>query len=142
VRFFFGVARAGSLSGAARARYGRRRIALFEKRLGVTLLNRTPDGFSVTSAGDAILRQCTAMENAASDLERIAAGCDSLVAGSVRVTTTEALAYQVVAPAIATLRQAHTGSVFDTEPWSGVPAIPAELSCCGKSSASCQTKRQ
>lgn len=112
VRFFLAVARAGSLSGAARGlgvghvTVGRR-IALLEKRLGVTLLNRTPDGFTVTSAGDAILRQCMAMETAALDLERVAAGRDSRVAGSVRVTTTEALAHQVVAPAIATLRQAH-----------------------------------
>jgi DNA-binding transcriptional LysR family regulator len=53
------------------------------------------------------LRQCMAMESAALDVERIAAGRDSLVTGSVRVTTTEALAYQVVVPAIAALRQAH-----------------------------------
>jgi len=112
VRFFLAVSRAGSLSGAARVlgvghvTVGRR-MALLEKRLGVMLLNRTPDGFTVTSAGDAILRQCMAMENAALDLERIAAGRDSLAAGSVRVTTTEALAYQLVAPAIAALRQAH-----------------------------------
>ena len=51
VRFFLAVARAGSLSGAARGlgvghvTVGRR-IALFEKRLGVTLLKRTPDGFA------------------------------------------------------------------------------------------------
>src|SRR6516162_8530099 len=100
VRFFLAVARAGSLSGAARTlSVGHvtvgRRITLLEKRLGVTLLTRTPDGFTVTSAGDAILRQCMAMENAALGLERIAAGRDSLVAGSVRVATTEALAYQV-----------------------------------------------
>jgi DNA-binding transcriptional LysR family regulator len=59
VRFFLAVARAGSLSGAARAlgvghvTVGRR-ITLLEKRLGVTLLNRTPDGFATTSAGQAI----------------------------------------------------------------------------------------
>jgi DNA-binding transcriptional LysR family regulator len=112
VRFFLAVARAGSLSGAARALgvghvTAGRRIALLEKRLGVTLLHKTPDGFAATSAGEAILRQCVAMESAALDLERIAAGRDSLVIGSVRVTTTEALAYQVVTPAIAALRQAH-----------------------------------
>jgi DNA-binding transcriptional LysR family regulator len=112
VRFYLAVARTGSLSAAARAlgvdhvTVGRR-IALLEKRLGVTLLNRTPDGFATTSAGEAILRQCTVMEIAALDLERIAAGRDSLVTGSVRVTTTEALAYQLIAPAIAPLRQAH-----------------------------------
>src|SRR5260370_486913 len=55
VRFFLAVARAGSLSGAARAlgvghvTVGRR-ITLLEKQLGVTLLNRTPDGFVTTSA--------------------------------------------------------------------------------------------
>lgn len=112
VRFFLAVARTGSLSGAARALgFGHvtvgRRIALLEKRLGVTLLNRTPDGFATTSAGETILRQCVAMENAALDLERIAAGRDSLVTGSVRVTTTEALAYHVIGPAVAALRQAH-----------------------------------
>jgi DNA-binding transcriptional LysR family regulator len=112
VRFFLAVTRAGSLSAAARTlgvghvTVGRR-IALLEKRLGVTLLNRTPDGFATTSAGEAILRQCVAMENAALDLERVAVGRDALVTGSVRVTTTEALGYQLVAPAIAALRQAH-----------------------------------
>src|SRR5262245_37087342 len=97
VRFFLAAAREGSLSGAARVlgvghvTVGRR-LALLEKRLGVKLLNRTPDGFVVTSAGQAILRQSAAMEGAALDLERAAAGRDLLAAGSVRITTTEALA--------------------------------------------------
>ncbi len=110
VRFFLAVARGGSLSGAARllgvghVTVGRR-IAFLERRLGVTLLNRTPDGFVTTAAGDAVLRQCMAMETAALDLERTAAGRDSLITGSVRVTTTEMLAYQLVAPAAAALRR-------------------------------------
>jgi DNA-binding transcriptional LysR family regulator len=112
VRFFLAVARAGSLSGAARAlgvghvTVGRR-ITLLQKQLGVTLLNQTPDGFVTTSAGEAIVRQCAAMESAAMDLERIVAGRDTLLTGSVRVTTTEALAYQLVAPVISMLREAH-----------------------------------
>jgi len=112
VRFFLAVARAGSLSGAARVlgvghvTVGRR-IALLEKRLGVTLLQRTPDGFDVTSAGEAILRRCVAMENAALDLERAAAGRDSLAVGSIRLTATEALAQRVIAPAIAELHKTH-----------------------------------
>jgi len=84
-----------------------RRISLLERRLGVSLLNRTPDGFAATAAGEAILRQCIAMENAALDLERIAAGRDSLAAGSIRLTATEALAHRVIAPAIAELRKSH-----------------------------------
>jgi len=38
------------------------RIARLEKRLGVTLLSRTPNGFATTSTGQAKLRQCAAME--------------------------------------------------------------------------------
>jgi DNA-binding transcriptional LysR family regulator len=111
-RFFLAVARAGSLSAAARVlgvghvTVGRR-IAQLEKRLGVALVNRTPDGFVTTSAGQAILQQCTAMESAALDIERAAAKRDSLLTGSVRVTTTEALAYQLICPVIAALRQTH-----------------------------------
>jgi len=118
VRFFLAVARTGSLSGAARAlgvghvTVGRR-ITLLEKRLGVTLMNRTPDGFATTAAGAAILRQCAAMESAAMDLERVVAGHDSLVTGSVRVTTTETLAYQLVAPAIAALHETHAALRVD-----------------------------
>ncbi len=112
VRFFLAVARTGSLSAAARSLgFGHvtvgRRIALLERRLGVKLLARTPDGLETTAAGEAILRQCAAMEDAARDLERIAAGKDALLAGQVRLTTTEPLAHQVVAPAIAALRLAH-----------------------------------
>jgi hypothetical protein len=43
----------------------------------VPLLNRTPDGFTTTSAGQAILRQCEAMESAALALERVAAERDA-----------------------------------------------------------------
>ena len=112
VRFFLAVSRTGSLSGAARAlRVGHvtvgRRISALERRLGVKLLSRTPEGFSVTAAGQAILKQCSAMESAALDLERVAAGRDTHATGTVRVTTTEALAHVVLAPAIAAVRKAH-----------------------------------
>jgi DNA-binding transcriptional LysR family regulator len=112
VRVFLAVARTGSLSAAARSlgvghvTVGRR-IALLEQRLAAKLLARTPDGLETTAAGEAILRQCVTMENAAQDLERIAAGRDALLTGQVRLTTTEALARQLVAPAIATLRLTH-----------------------------------
>lgn len=112
VRFFLAVARAGSLSAAARTlgvghvTVGRR-VALLERRLGVTLLIRTPDGLAITAAGQAIVQQCAAMETAALTIERVAAGGDTLVAGSVRVTMTEALACQLIGPVIAALRPAH-----------------------------------
>ena len=112
VRFFLTLAREGSLSAAARLLdVGHvtvaRRLALLEKHLRVKLVTRTPDGFLITPAGQAILERSASMENAALDLERIAAGRDSLTAGVVRLTATEALARRVVIPAIAALRKVH-----------------------------------
>jgi DNA-binding transcriptional LysR family regulator len=112
VRFFLAVAREGNFSAAARLLgVGHvtvaRRIALLEKHLGVKLVTRTPDGFALTPAGQAILRQSAVMEGAALDLERVAAGRDSLAAGIVRLTATEALTRRIVIPAVAALREHH-----------------------------------
>ena len=110
VRFFLAVSREGSLSRAARA-LGvdhvtvSRRIAALERQLGAKLLIRTPEGFAASSAGQAILRQCEAMEVAALDLERRVAGHDAQLTGSIRLTTTEALASHVIVPHLATLRE-------------------------------------
>jgi len=110
VRFFLAASREGSLSGAARAlsvdhvTVGRR-IAALEERLGAKLLTRTPDGLAATSAGQAILRQCEAMEASAFDIERLVAGHDSQYSGRIRVTTTEVLATHVIVPELAALRE-------------------------------------
>lgn len=120
VRFFLALAREGTLSGAARligvghVTVGRR-IAFLEQHLGVKLLNKTPDGFVVTSAGQAILKQSAAMEEAALDLERAAAGRDARAAGSVRLTAPEALAHRFIVPAIAVLCRTHPELQIDLE---------------------------
>lgn len=112
VRFFLAIARESSLSGAARAlqvdhaTVGRRLTAL-EQRLGAKLFNRTPEGFAITSAGQAMLNQAEAMETAALAVERLAGGHDDRSSGLVRVTTVEVLAHQVVVPALASLQQSH-----------------------------------
>jgi len=112
VRFFLALARERSLSGAARAlgvdhaTVGRR-LTSFEQRLGAILFNRTPEGFAITSAGQAILNQAEGMEAAALGVERLATGHDTRSSGLVRLTTLEMLAQQVILPALATLMQAH-----------------------------------
>jgi DNA-binding transcriptional LysR family regulator len=112
VRFFLAIARESSLSGAARtllvdhATVGRR-LASFEQRLGAKLFNRTPEGFALTSAGQAIMNQAEGMEGAALAVERLATGHDTRSAGLVSVTTLEVLAHQVVVPAIAQLQKSH-----------------------------------
>jgi DNA-binding transcriptional LysR family regulator len=60
IRFFLAVSREGSLSGAARTLdVGHvtvaRRVGFLEKRLGVKLVARTPDGLALTPSGPSAL---------------------------------------------------------------------------------------
>ncbi|MGH7985736.1 MAG: LysR family transcriptional regulator [Candidatus Binataceae bacterium] len=114
VRFLLAAYREGTLSGAARAlavdrtTVGRR-LAALEQRLGAKLVNRTPDGLMLTSAGRGVLNACENMEGAAAALERLVAGHDSRLSGTVRIATTEALASCLVVPALCTLHDQHPG---------------------------------
>ena len=74
-----------------------------KERLGAKLLTRTPEGLAATAAGQAILRQCEAMESSAFDIERLVAGHDSQYGGRIRLTTTEVLATHVIVPEVAVL---------------------------------------
>jgi DNA-binding transcriptional LysR family regulator len=74
---------------------------------GSKLFNRTPEGFVITSVGQAVLKQAEAMEAAALAVERLASGHDARSSGLVRVTTLEMIAHQVVVPAIANLQERH-----------------------------------
>src|ERR1700731_973886 len=78
-----------------------------QERPGAKLFNRTPEGFAITSASQAMLKQAEAMEAAALAVERLASGHDERSSGLVRVTTLEMLARQVVVPAIANLMEMH-----------------------------------
>ncbi len=112
IRFFLAIARERSLSGAARAlgvdhaTVGRR-LTAFERRLGAKLFSRTPEGFAISSAGQAILNQAEGMEAAALAVDRLATGLDTRSSGLVRLTTIEILAHQVILPALATLLEKH-----------------------------------
>ena len=78
LRSFLAIARAGTLSAAARRLGVRqstmgRRLAALEARAGVRLLERTPRGFRLTPAGEAARAEVERMETAALAVER--AGC-------------------------------------------------------------------
>ena len=126
VRFFLATCREGSLSGAARVLEVdhvtvARRIAQLEERLGAKLLSRTPEGFLVTAAGQSIVRQCETMETAAVNLERLVVGHDTSITGSVRLTSTDALAYSIIIPCLVALRETHPDLQIDLLP--GVRAL-------------------
>jgi len=105
---FLTIARHGTLSAAARAlgvtqtTMGRRLEAL-QGRAGVKLLNRTPGGFVLTTAGERVLANVERMEAEALAVERAVTGEDARLEGEVRITTVEALAAHLLVPALGPL---------------------------------------
>jgi DNA-binding transcriptional LysR family regulator len=113
LRFFLALSRTGSLSAAARdlrvaqSTVGRRLTSL-EASLGVRLLNRTPDGYLPTMAGEEVRAQAERLEAEALNLERTVGGRDTRLAGLVRVTYAETIASHILAPCFAALHAEHS----------------------------------
>lgn len=108
LRTVLAIARAGSLSGAARAlqlaqpTVGRR-LARFERSLGARLFERRATGLFATAAGEKLRGHAERMEHEAMAAERALSGRDAGVRGSVRITASEWLAVRVIAPLLAPL---------------------------------------
>ncbi len=112
LRYFLAIQRHGNLSAAARemgvaqSTVGRR-LATLEASLGVRLLDRTPDGYVLTSAGQDVRERAERLEQEAQSLERSVGGRDERAAGIVRIACAEAIAGHILAPSFATLHQDH-----------------------------------
>ena len=115
---FLAIARHGSLSAAARAlgvtqtTMGRRLTGL-EARAGARLLARTPGGYVLTPAGEAVLGNVERIEAEALAVERRITGRDIRLEGVVRLTTIEILAVEVLTGAFAQLQREHPGIVLE-----------------------------
>lgn len=113
-----GVLREGSLSGAARLlgltqpTVGRH-IAALEAALGQVLFTRSPTGLLPTEAALALRRHAEQMETAAAALQRAASSHGALPGGTVRVTASEVIGVEVLAPVFAALRERHPGLVLE-----------------------------
>ncbi|MFE8602097.1 LysR family transcriptional regulator [Archangium violaceum] len=113
LRVFVALARAGSLSAAARAlRVSHatvgRRIAALEETLGRALFDRRADGYALTAEGAAVLEQAQGMDERALAILR-RAGRDTGLTGTVRLTATEAMAERFLIPRLAPFRRRHPG---------------------------------
>ena len=112
LRFLLEVARGGTLAAASRklgvddTTVGRRLSAL-ERDLGAKLFARTPDGLSLTAAGEAMRAAALDMEQAVLRGEQRALGADRKLSGLVRVATTEMLGEVVILPAVRALHERH-----------------------------------
>ncbi|MBY6260503.1 LysR family transcriptional regulator [Azospirillum sp. 412522] len=111
LRVFLELARAGSLSAAARslrlshATVGRR-LAALEATLGRSLMERRPDGYILTEEGESIRVLAEAMDERAQAIRR-REGDTAGLTGTVRLTMTQALADIFLIPRLGPLRTAN-----------------------------------
>jgi DNA-binding transcriptional LysR family regulator len=110
VQAFLSVAEHGSLSAAARALGSSqptlgRQIRAMQDALGIELFRRRDRGFSLTGAGEGLLPAARAMRQAVHDIELAAMGRGEALEGTVRVTSSVAVATHHLPPIIAKLRR-------------------------------------
>ncbi|MHC2018933.1 LysR family transcriptional regulator [Methylobacterium sp. CM6247] len=121
LRFFLALARHGTLSAAAKVLHVSqstvgRRLNSLEATLAVRLLNRTPEGYVPTLAGQEVRRKAERLEAEALSLERDVTGRDARMRGLVRVTCAETLAAHVLAPSFAKLHATHPDIMIELIP--------------------------
>jgi len=114
LRYFLAVARAGTLSGAARTLDVNhstifRRIAAFEGQIGVRLFDRLPTGYVLTPAGEQMQDAALRIEEQIAALDRRLAGQDGRLTGTVRITTIDMLAIGVLPRHLGAFRAAFPG---------------------------------
>ncbi len=82
-----------------------RRLATLEREAGARLFDRTPDGYLLTAAGEAVLPRLRALEDAAIAVERRLASEDAALSGTVRVATSDSFAAWFLVPRLDELRR-------------------------------------
>jgi DNA-binding transcriptional LysR family regulator len=105
LRFILAIGRSRTLSAAARnldVNHSTvfRRLAAVEKRLGAVLFERLRHGYRATPAGEEAVGLAERVEQEILELERRLADRDSGVSGSLRVTTTDTLLFDALAPVL------------------------------------------
>jgi len=113
-RVFLALQRQRTLSGAARqlkvdqSTVGRR-LAALEAAAGARLFDRTPVGYALTAAGEAVAASVAEIEGAALAFERRLLGQDTRLEGSVRLATSDSFAVWFLIPRLQALRERHPG---------------------------------
>ena len=112
LRFFLAVSVRGSISAAARELKTShstvlRRIESLERSLGVRVLERLPEGYALTSAGEQLRNCLRGVQDQIERAQRRLAGLDAEMSGTIRVTTTDTLLHGVLAPMLAKFSALH-----------------------------------
>ena len=120
LRYVLAVARAGSLSGAARELAVRhstmlRRIDAIEEKLQSRLFERLRNGYVATEAGEVLRRIAEQCEPLVAEAERRIIGGDTRLTGTIRVTTGTVVAQYLFPPALATFHAAYPDIEVEVE---------------------------
>jgi DNA-binding transcriptional LysR family regulator len=108
-RSFGAVVEEGSLSGAAR-RLGLtqptigRHVEALEQALGASLFERMPGGLRPTETALRLYEPVAGAQRALAEAGMIAAGADSELSGTVRITSSTVMSHYTLPPMLATLR--------------------------------------
>jgi len=109
IRYFLELARAGSLSGAARQLRVEhstvaRRVEALEAALGIKLFDRLPKAWALTEEGETLVAQASRLDDEAQAFFRAALGVSSLQ-GTVRVSAPPVFASHFLVPRLAGVRE-------------------------------------
>jgi DNA-binding transcriptional LysR family regulator len=112
LRAFLAIARSGRLTGAAaRLRVDHmtlsRRIGALEHGLDAKLFERSPQGYSLTEAGQRLLPIAEEMERLALGAHESVGGSAASLSGSVRIGSPEGFGSYFLAPRISRLTERH-----------------------------------
>lgn len=112
IRLFLAIARAPSFSAAAR-KLGinqstvSRRLAAMERDLGTQLIDRSPEGHSLTDAGNELRCVADNVEEELICIERSLSGHDAHLSGHLSVTCVDMLVDRYLAPHFAKFSKLH-----------------------------------
>ncbi|MFC2969402.1 LysR family transcriptional regulator [Acidimangrovimonas pyrenivorans] len=121
VQVLLAVAEAGSLSGAARVlglsqpTLGRQ-VQAAEQALGLSIFRRHARGLELTEAGAALIAPARAMREAAARLQLAAAGQETGLRGTVRITASTVVAHYLLPPILARIRAAEPEIELELHP--------------------------
>ena len=113
LRFFLAVSERGSVSGAAKLLNVNhstvlRRVASLEKRLGVRLFDRLPDGYEMTAQGEELRNQLRGVSEQIVTAQTRLSGRDLGLHGAIRITTTDTLMQGLLMSYLAKFRALHS----------------------------------
>jgi len=139
LRFLLALAREGTLTAAATAlgvsqpTVGRR-ISVLEKKVGTPLIERRPEGYRLSDAGQAVVAQAEHIEAAVLAADRATASNSRKLRGTVKLTSAEWLCGAVFAPALAGFGQRHpdiTVELVAEARWINLPRGESDLAIRG-----------